>query len=79
MWFGGTGGEVDSFSDQIAGENSAEAGQEKLVPKKATLWLLILHNTATTDFCPGISHSGKCTSSPQCGSISGEWALLFCE
>lgn len=39
-------------SDQIAGENSAEAGQEKLVLKKPTLWLLILHNTATTDFCP---------------------------
>lgn len=46
-------------SDQTAGKNSAEAGQEKLLLKKPTLRLLILHNTAATDLCQGSATAAR--------------------
>lgn len=50
-------------SDQIAGENSAEAGQEKLMLKKPTLQLLIRHNAAATDLCQGSAVTARVCSS----------------
>jgi len=56
-------------SHQIAGENSAEAGQEKLTPKRPTLWLLILHNTAATDLCQGSATAARAQITPSVGAF----------
>lgn len=60
-------------SDQIAGENSAEVGQVKLMLEKPTLCLLILHNTAVTDLCQGSATAARAqiTSSVRAFQVNG--------
>lgn len=60
-------------SDQTAGENSAEAGKEKLILKKPTLQLLILHHTAATDLCQGSAMVVSAQITPSVGAFQVNW------